>query len=93
MREFLQEETRARLSQPHRDRAERRARRASRSTPRVPGIVIGRQGADIEKLRQEVAPLLGLNVNNVKVNIAEIRKPELDALWSPKASRSSSSAA
>ncbi|MEM6987680.1 MAG: 30S ribosomal protein S3 [Pseudomonadota bacterium] len=44
-----------------------------------PGIVIGRQGADIEKLRQEVAPLLGLNVNNVKVNIAEIRKPELDA--------------
>jgi len=44
-----------------------------------PGIVIGRQGADIEKLRHEVAPLLGLNVNNVKVNIAEIRKPELDA--------------
>lgn len=44
-----------------------------------PGIVIGRQGADIEKLRLEVAPLLDLNVNNVKVNIAEIRKPELDA--------------
>ncbi len=44
-----------------------------------PGIVIGRQGADIEKLRHELAPLLGLNVNTVKVNIAEIRKPELDA--------------
>lgn len=44
-----------------------------------PGIVIGRQGADIEKLRHEIAPLLGLNVNTVKVNIAEIRKPELDA--------------
>lgn len=44
-----------------------------------PGIVIGRQGADIEKLRLEVAPLLDLNVNNVKVNIAEIRKPELDS--------------
>ncbi len=44
-----------------------------------PGIVIGRQGADIEKLRHEIAPLMGLNVNTVKVNIAEIRKPELDA--------------
>lgn len=44
-----------------------------------PGIVIGRQGADIEKLRHEIAPLLDLNINAVKVNIAEIRKPELDA--------------
>lgn len=44
-----------------------------------PGVVIGKQGADIEKLRLETAAILGLNVNNVKLNIEEIRKPELDA--------------
>lgn len=44
-----------------------------------PGAVIGKQGADIEKLRGETAAILGLNVNNVKLNIEEIRKPELDA--------------
>ncbi|WP_006787696.1 30S ribosomal protein S3 [Thiorhodospira sibirica] len=44
-----------------------------------PGIVIGKKGEDIEALRREVAGLLGLNVNNVKINIEEIRKPEIDA--------------
>jgi small subunit ribosomal protein S3 len=44
-----------------------------------PGIVIGKKGEDIEKLRQEVAQMMGLNVNNVKINIEEIRKPEIDA--------------
>ena len=44
-----------------------------------PGVVIGKQGADIEKLRAETAAILGLNVNNVKLNIEEIRKPELDS--------------
>ena len=44
-----------------------------------PGVVIGKQGADIEKLRGETAAILGLNVNNVKLNIEEIRKPELDS--------------
>jgi small subunit ribosomal protein S3 len=44
-----------------------------------PGIVIGKKGEDIEKLRQETAALLGMNVNDVRLNIAEIRKPELDA--------------
>ena len=44
-----------------------------------PGIVIGKRGADIEALRQEVAPMLGLDVQNVKLNVEEIRKPELDA--------------
>jgi small subunit ribosomal protein S3 len=37
-----------------------------------PGIVIGKKGEDIEKLRGETAKLLGLN-------ISEIRKPELDS--------------
>ncbi len=44
-----------------------------------PGVVIGKKGADIEKLRQEVAKIAGLHINNVKINIEEIRKPEMDA--------------
>jgi len=44
-----------------------------------PGVVIGQKGADIEKLRQETATLMRLHPNNVKLNIEEIRKPELDA--------------
>jgi small subunit ribosomal protein S3 len=44
-----------------------------------PGIVIGKKGEDIEKLRQETAKLLGMTVNDVRLNISEIRKPELDA--------------
>jgi len=44
-----------------------------------PGIVIGKKGEDIEKLRKEVAELAGMPVGEVRVNIAEIRKPELDA--------------
>src|SRR5882672_12347219 len=44
-----------------------------------PGIVIGKKGEDIEKLRQETAKLLGMNMGDVRLNIAEIRKPELDA--------------
>jgi small subunit ribosomal protein S3 len=44
-----------------------------------PGVVIGKKGADIEMLRNNVAKIIGLHVNAVKVNIEEIRKPELDA--------------
>jgi small subunit ribosomal protein S3 len=44
-----------------------------------PGIVIGKKGEDIEKLRLETAKLLGMPVSDVRLNIAEIRKPELDA--------------
>jgi small subunit ribosomal protein S3 len=44
-----------------------------------PGVVIGKKGADIEVLRKEVSKIIGLHVNAVKVNIEEIRKPELDA--------------
>ena len=45
-----------------------------------PGIVIGKKGEDIEKLRIEVAKLLGMVLPDVRLNISEIRKPELDAL-------------
>jgi small subunit ribosomal protein S3 len=44
-----------------------------------PGIIIGKKGEDIEKLRVEVAGLVEAHINNVKINIEEIRKPELDA--------------
>ncbi len=44
-----------------------------------PGIVIGKKGEDVERIRRVIAPMLGININNVKINIAEIRKPELDA--------------
>jgi small subunit ribosomal protein S3 len=41
-----------------------------------PGVVIGKKGADIEKLRGELAKMTGSEVN---LNIVEIRKPEIDA--------------
>src|SRR6201984_1768069 len=41
-----------------------------------PGVVIGKKGADIEKLRKEVAKMTD---SDVVLNIIEIRKPELDA--------------
>ncbi len=44
-----------------------------------PGIVIGKKGEDIEKLRSEVAQMVGMRVSDVRINIAEVRKPELDA--------------
>jgi small subunit ribosomal protein S3 len=44
-----------------------------------PGIVIGKKGEDIEKLRSEVAQMVGMRISDVRINIAEIRKPELDA--------------
>ena len=44
-----------------------------------PGIVIGKKGEDIEKLRVQVAKMMRMPVQDVRLNIAEIRKPELDA--------------
>jgi small subunit ribosomal protein S3 len=44
-----------------------------------PGIVIGKKGEDIEKLRGEVAKIMKMPVGDVRINISEIRKPELDA--------------
>ncbi len=41
-----------------------------------PGVVIGKKGADIEKIRQELAKLTRAEVH---LNIVEIRKPEIDA--------------
>jgi small subunit ribosomal protein S3 len=44
-----------------------------------PGIVIGKKGEDIEKLRTAVAKMIEMNVNDVRINISEVRKPEMDA--------------
>ncbi|MBL4585398.1 MAG: 30S ribosomal protein S3 [Pseudomonadales bacterium] len=41
-----------------------------------PGIVIGKKGEDVEKLRKEASKLMGVPV---QINIEEIRKPDLDA--------------
>jgi small subunit ribosomal protein S3 len=44
-----------------------------------PGIVIGKKGEDIERLRKQVANILGMSVNDAHLSVEEIRKPELDA--------------
>ena len=41
-----------------------------------PGIVIGKKGADIEKLRKKVGEMTN---SEVHINIVEVRKPEVDA--------------
>ena len=41
-----------------------------------PGVIIGKKGADIEKLKRELQRMTG---SEVSLNIVEIRKPEIDA--------------
>lgn len=41
-----------------------------------PGVIIGKKGADIEKLRRQIAQMTR---SDVSLNIVEIRKPEVDA--------------
>jgi small subunit ribosomal protein S3 len=41
-----------------------------------PGVVIGKKGADIEKLRADLSKMTG---GEVHLNIVEIRKPEIDS--------------
>ncbi|MBM3560147.1 MAG: 30S ribosomal protein S3 [Alphaproteobacteria bacterium] len=41
-----------------------------------PGVVIGKKGADIEKLRGDLTKMTGAEVS---LNIVEVRKPEIDA--------------
>lgn len=42
-----------------------------------PGVIIGKKGADIEKLRKKLESMT--DATEVKLNIVEIRKPEIDA--------------
>ncbi|MBS0380876.1 MAG: 30S ribosomal protein S3 [Proteobacteria bacterium] len=41
-----------------------------------PGVVIGKKGEDIEKLRKQVSQIMGVDAH---INVSEVRKPELDA--------------
>jgi small subunit ribosomal protein S3 len=75
LRNFLQE----RLAQAGVSRVviERPAKRARITIHTArPGVVIGKKGVDIEKLRADLAKMTGAEVN---LNIVEIRKPEIDA--------------
>jgi small subunit ribosomal protein S3 len=78
VREFLKKKlSEASVSRIHIERAARRAN-ITINTAR-PGVVIGKKGEDIERLRGEVAKMMGMTVQDVRLNIAEIRKPEVDA--------------
>ena len=41
-----------------------------------PGVVIGKKGSDIEKIKQKISKI---TKGDVQLNIVEVRKPELDA--------------
>ncbi len=78
VREFLKKKlSEASVSRVHIERAAKKVN-ITIHTAR-PGIVIGKKGEDIEKLRNETAKLLGMAVTDVRLNVAEIRKPELDS--------------
>ena len=78
VREFIKDKLKdASVSRIHIERPAKKAN-ITIHTAR-PGIVIGKKGEDIEKLRAEVAQMIEMNVNDVRINIAEVRKPELDA--------------
>ncbi len=42
-----------------------------------PGVIIGKKGGDVEKLRASIGKILGVPTH---VNIAEVKKPEMDAI-------------
>ncbi len=75
IREFLRKRlTQAGVSRIIIERPAKKAR-ISIHTAR-PGVVIGKKGADIEKLRRDLQNMTG---GEVHLNIVEIRKPEIDA--------------
>jgi len=75
LREFLQKRlTQAGVARIVVERPAKRAR-ITIHTAR-PGVVIGKRGADIEKLKTDLNKMTG---SEVHLNIVEIRKPEIDA--------------
>jgi small subunit ribosomal protein S3 len=78
VREFLMKRLKdASVSQVHIERPAKKAN-ITIHTAR-PGIVIGKKGEDIERLRADLCRLLKMPLQDVRLNISEIRKPELDA--------------
>src|ERR671925_1128421 len=75
LRKFLQRRlSQAGLSRVVIERAARKTRITLHSAR--PGVVIGKKGADIEKLRTDIAKITN---SEVSLNIVEIRKPEIEA--------------
>src|SRR5215469_15761645 len=75
LRDFLQKRlTQAGVARVVIERAARKTR-ITLHTAR-PGVVIGKKGVDIEKLRTDIAKLSN---SEVSLNIVEIRKPEIEA--------------
>ncbi len=75
VREFLKNELKnASVSKVEIERPAKNAR-VTIHTAR-PGIVIGKKGEDIERLKAKVSEIMGVPTH---VSVAEIRKPELDA--------------
>lgn len=44
-----------------------------------PGVIIGKKGDGIDQLRTGIARLMGVKVEDIKINIEEERKPEVNA--------------
>lgn len=44
-----------------------------------PGIVIGRQGAEIEKLREKLGKMMKMNKDRIYINIIEVKQPDMDS--------------
>ncbi|MTI15673.1 30S ribosomal protein S3 [Rhodobacteraceae bacterium RKSG542] len=75
IREFLQEELKqAAVSKIVIERPHRKCRVTIHSGR--PGVVIGKKGADIERLRKKLSEMTS---SEVHLNIVEVRKPETDA--------------
>ncbi len=75
VREYLQKKlAQASISRIQIERPARNAR-ITIHTAR-PGLVIGKKGEDIERLRNDVSGMMGIPVH---INVEEVRKPELDA--------------
>jgi small subunit ribosomal protein S3 len=75
LRKFLSERLQqAGVSRIVIERAAKKARITIHSAR--PGVVIGKKGADIEKLRADIAKMTS---SEVSLNILEIRKPEIEA--------------
>lgn len=75
IREYLEKElSAASLSKIVIERPHKKCRISIHSAR--PGIIIGKKGADIEKLRKKLSAMTS---SDVHINIVEVRKPELDA--------------
>jgi small subunit ribosomal protein S3 len=76
VREFIKKQlAQASVSEVRIERPARNARIIIRTAR--PGIVIGKKGEDIDKLRTQVSTMMGIPVH---INVEEIRKPEVEAL-------------